>query len=249
MTHTRSEIKAIVVPIAGVCNVGITAKELFLPMQNALERQLDVPVLNPFVPRKLGFQQPLAKTIKEFHAYMAKVSLAFPRAAQILVGHSLGGVLAQEYATTTSAPEIAGVIGLTAPLGGLNEHHWLIHKDRIREINQRTADIGGGNHALAQLGVKYDGVVPWQSALANIAIAEHYLQTTHCSVESKMARVALRCVGLGRGVVEHNAALWEPKNIELVTYLTGSMLQNAGVQLPPEMYERQYDPTPLRHVA
>lgn len=234
MTHTRSEIQAIVIPIAGVCNVGLTANELFQPMRTALERDLDIPVLNPFVPGKLGIQQPLHRTVEDFHEHMMRVSQAFPGARRVFIGHSLGGILAQEYIAASQEPDAVGSIAIASPLGGLNEHHWLVHRDRVREINSMSKHLQSSIAPLVQLGVQHDTVVPWQSALANIEGGSQYLQKTHCTIERRMARVALAYAGLGRGVVEHNAVLREPANIALISHLTGTLFERAGITLPQD---------------
>jgi hypothetical protein len=249
MRRTRSETKAIIVPIAGVCNIGLTASELFQPLRQSLENTLDVTVLNPFVPPKLGVRQPISQTVKDFHEYMARVGYVFPHVPRILLGHSLGGMLAHEVVTTSDTDQNLGSITIATPLGGLQENHWLVHKDRVREINALAADIAGNGDHLAQLAAQYDTVVPWESALTYIEGSGRFLQKEHCSTESRMARIALAYSGMGRGVVEHNALLRQPATVRLATFLAGTMLEKAGIEQPPSFQAQMFDLRPFEVAA
>jgi pimeloyl-ACP methyl ester carboxylesterase len=222
MKRQHPETEAIIVPVAGICNVGhgkcSTAAAHFLPVRFLLQRKLHVPVLDPIVLPGLGVLQPTEKTYEHFEQAVHEATDAHPNAQVLLLPHSLGGLVCRELLGRNDAlgrnkdSRYLGAITLGTPHDELDERRWpWLCKKVVANINAFAKDIPpltdtvDGAPRLALVGAKHDFIVPPASALPpGIAMASRHL--------------------LDNFAVEHNLLVCHPEAMALTARLASGLL-------------------------
>jgi len=175
MSHVQHHVEQLVIPVAGAANMGqgrlSTAAGHLLPLRRQLESDGDRVVAYPVVPYGLGLLHSLDKTYRHYLEEVDRLTECYPNAELVLVGHSLGGLLARKQASERLG-KLRGVITIGSPHAGLNHLVPGIIRHEYGRFAQAIAPTTDA--PLTLIGSAHDEVVPLQSALAPLERASRH---------------------------------------------------------------------------
>lgn len=210
MARSISHVEQLVIPVGGAGNCGhgqlSTAAAHLLPLRRRLATNDDRVVSQPIVPCGLGLLHSLDKTYRHYLEEIEQLCDRYPNAELVLVGHSLGGLLARRQAAQQPG-NLRGVITLASPHNGLNPAVPAAIRREYRRFASSTGDTS--QTPIIQIGSAHDELVPLSSSLAEIVGAERHekswmghLPLTHNTVPLApgIQQLAANCVNVCFGL-------------------------------------------------
>jgi hypothetical protein len=175
MGHVQHHVEQLVIPVAGAFNCGHERLSTAAPHLRSLRRRLETDgdrvVTQPIVPSGFGVLRSLDRTYRDYIEEVERRAERYPNAEIVLVGHSLGGLLARKQASEHLG-RLRGIVTLASPHDGVKPESLVVPPSIKREYRRFAQSITSTDVPTLFIGSARDEIVSINSALPPVDGAE-----------------------------------------------------------------------------